>query len=113
MGRKLAAIGFVTWSLIAMPALCVGGAVGHPCDCGTTSGCSHESDCENDPCSGSTARVEKQTDEVSAPGPAAPLGSACGTVTSDMVARLLLADVFGPPSGPSLPYRDSDIPLLI
>ena len=113
MGRRFAAIGFVTWSLMAMPALCVGGVVEHPCDCATPGGCSHEGDCDNDPCSGSTARVERQTDDGSTPSPVVPLGSACVTVTSDVLAQPLLADVFRPPSGPNLACRESDIPLLI
>ena len=112
-GRQLIAIAFVTWSLIAMPALCVGGVVAHPCDCATPGGCIHEGDCDNDPCSVSAARVEKQTNDLGAPGAIASAGLACPTVGRDELAQPSLRDVFRPPSGSNLPYRESDIPLLI
>ena len=55
------------WAFVAMPALCMGGILGHPCEtpsqccghegpddggagCDGPDSCSHESDCWNDPC---------------------------------------------------------------
>ena len=39
------------WGLLAVPALCVGGALLHPCECGAAIGCAHEEQCSEDPCS--------------------------------------------------------------
>lgn len=38
------------WALVAMPALCTGGVLLHPCDCGHADECRHESECATDPC---------------------------------------------------------------
>jgi len=40
----------VLWAFLGMPAFCMSGVFEHACDCGHDDGCSHESDCERDPC---------------------------------------------------------------
>lgn len=56
--RLLFGTAIACWALIAMPALCAGGALLHPCDCSHSQdtdhqeneGCGHESECATDPC---------------------------------------------------------------
>lgn len=48
--RKALPLFFGLWTLIAAPTLCTAGVLEHPCDCGKQEDCSHESECEQDPC---------------------------------------------------------------
>jgi hypothetical protein len=42
---------FAFWVLLLSPGLCLAGAIEHLCaDCPEQAACSHEDDCENDPC---------------------------------------------------------------
>ena len=40
----------LVWGFLAVPALCVSGALLHPCECGAAIGCAHEEQCSEDPC---------------------------------------------------------------
>lgn len=46
------------WILLLAPALCAGGLLMHPCECGDTDACGHEEECSTDPCGKLTARPE-------------------------------------------------------
>ncbi len=55
MRLKSFAIFVTVWSLVTLPALCVGGWIGHVCACDHEEPCSHEVDCADDPCSSLSA----------------------------------------------------------
>jgi hypothetical protein len=50
-------------TLLLLPALCAGGWVLHPCDCESTLGCEHETDCASDPCETGIARPDSGMDD--------------------------------------------------
>lgn len=81
------AFGFLVavWALLVMPALCTAGFIEHPCDCGNTTGCTHEADCGGDPCSIVTLRHDN--------------GAAKGT---DLVPTLALFVLLPPASAVTL-----------
>lgn len=72
MNRSAWAILLPVWTLVLLPALCTAGVVTHPCAPHESnqpaheshgddeSGCSHESNCSQDPCRGLAARNEGQ-----------------------------------------------------
>jgi len=52
MTRRLMTDLFVAlWALLALPALCTAGVIGHSCDCDHSTECAHEAECPSDPCS--------------------------------------------------------------
>lgn len=55
---RLILIVILAWTLLLLPALCTGGWLLHPCDCGSTIGCEHEADCDSDPCQIEMARAD-------------------------------------------------------
>lgn len=48
------------WSFVALPALCVSGVLVHACDCESSTGCGHETECADDPCA-SVAPLREET----------------------------------------------------
>lgn len=50
MTKRLLAISVAVWALVMLPALCMGGVIGHSCDCASEELCRHEIDCDDDPC---------------------------------------------------------------
>lgn len=67
------------WTLVAVPALCTGGILTHPCECEPASpchdshhdeeenddpGCGHESSCSIDPCKFVSLRCNERHDEL-------------------------------------------------
>lgn len=74
------------WTLVAGPALCVAGALEHPCDCPNGFNCPHESDCESDPCS----MVVLREDDTSTPSESPEL---CGIAADDLRPSALLIDL--------------------
>lgn len=66
------------WALVAVPALCTGGILTHPCECEPASpchdshhdeeekdsGCGHESSCSIDPCKFVSLRSNERHDEL-------------------------------------------------
>jgi hypothetical protein len=65
-----AALSIAMWTFVAMPALCVAGAVEHACNCGLDSHCEHESQCESDPCSQVVVRKDDAPSPATHPAPA-------------------------------------------
>lgn len=132
MCSKTTSIAVTLWSLVLLPVLCVGGAIGHACECladaashtralddhdtdshGDTD-CHHESDCDDDPCA-QIASATRQRGEASMSAvfdSALIIGmiSIGGENATDFI-RL----GFSPPNDLSacLPLAPSDIPLLV
>ena len=38
------------WTFVALPSLCTSGVLVHACDCESSTGCGHETECADDPC---------------------------------------------------------------
>lgn len=62
------AILFSIWALVLLPALCMGGLIGHACDCASDghsqladSDCGHEEACDDDPCGQLSAATRQRT----------------------------------------------------
>ncbi len=114
-----------SWALLALPALCAAGVIGHTCDCvsesacvcqtddGHDSGCGHESECPDDPCSIHVVRPERQNDNT------APVLLPVASITTILAvihqpASLVLpAGIYEMPDGTKLPFPPSDLPLLV
>jgi hypothetical protein len=58
---RITLILILAWTLLLLPALCTGGWLLHPCDCGSTIGCEHEADCSSDPCEIGMARPDSSS----------------------------------------------------
>ena len=96
-----------------MPTLCAAGLITHACECGSVSGCHHESGCADDPCSSNmvTGRTEsKVLDSALALMAAAP----CGDLLSDDASCRPSVNLdVGAPPGAGCPLHASDVPFLI
>jgi len=86
----------------------------HPCECGSPTGCDHETECSDDPCNvtvivqnGSSVRGFDHTELVAAPLDDAPI-VAVEAILSRLTLRLI-----EPPGRDNRPFADSDLPLLI
>ena len=55
MSRKILNL-LVLAIFVVVPVLCVGGLLQHACECANETACSHESNCDGDPCSRYTGR---------------------------------------------------------
>ena len=102
----------LTGVLLALPVLCAGGWVVHPCECGPELGCDHELECAADPCDFDLYRHDSSTAsptycfqaDAGIPGPLIAVPSSSQTVR---VPRLVHRMHGG------LPFPLSDLPLLI
>ena len=105
----------LAWTLLLLPALCTGGWLLHPCDCGSAIGCEHETDCDSDPCEIGLARSDSwsqnHVDESA---------TASAPVLLDDASRNLdLGQLGHRPHASSrafkkaLPFPPTDLPLLI
>ena len=107
------AIVLFTAALLAIPALCMGGAAEHACECGEFAECGHEAACSSDPCSNILKRPRQVNADVatSIGVPAACVALAASGVDS----TLQPARNPHPESAPDgrLPFPRSDIPLRI
>lgn len=106
----------LAWTLLLLPALCTGGWLLHPCDCGSTISCQHESDCGSDPCEIGMTRAESGSENLSE----AASSTTCTRAAADDLARTLASRlVEGRPNASPvvelccLPFPPSDLPLLI
>ena len=107
---------FLVWALLLVPALCVGGLIEHPCDCGGESDieCQDEDSCTGDPCEtivrtndqDSQASLEFESQQVLVAVLTLDVGPA--SVRWSWSSRPPL-----PPSRWNLPYPQSDRPQLI
>jgi len=106
----------LAWTLLLLPALCMGGWLLHPCDCESSIGCQHESDCASDPCEVGLARSDSWSqhqdgaDFGTANTPVALLASSSSLEPGHICHRpnsssLAFARV--------LPFPPADLPLLI
>lgn len=113
---RLTVILMLAWTLLLLPALCTGGWLLHPCDCGSTIGCEHEEDCPSDPCETGLARPDSRSqgyDEGSA-------STASSSIVIEHFAKTLEPDASGRRISTyrlafqdGLPFPPSDLPLLI
>ncbi len=124
MGRILT-ISVLLGSLLAVPALCMGGVLTHACECASESpcpceagcehdsGCGHEGECPDDPCSIRVIRPERRADNVvtvSQPAISTPIILSAVTLPSAQGVRASAREW---PNGKKLPFPSSDLPLLI
>ena len=106
----------LAWTLLLLPALCTGGWLLHPCDCGSNIGCEHEDDCSSDPCEIGMARPDSsslsysQEDAQMASTPAV-LDPASNN--PDSGARGRRPNTSALTSQKALPFPPADLPLLI
>lgn len=101
--------------LLLLPALCSGGWLYHPCECGPDVACEHESACDSDPCQTGIARPE--SDVPSNDGSAAALptvGVAPDTDGSAIAEPSPPARAQSHARGPQVgrPFPPSDLPQL-
>ena len=98
----------------SIPLLCTAGVLVHPCDCESPTGCGHETECSDDPCSvtvivqnGSSVRAFDHSELVAVPLDHAPL------VAVEAMLRSFTLRLAEPPGQFHRPYADSGLPLLI
>jgi len=98
----------------SVPLLCTSGMLVHPCDCESSSGCDHETECSDDPCNataivqnGTSMRAFNLTELVAAPINFAPL------IAMDAAWCSVPLRWVQPPSSCHRPHGDGELPLLI
>ena len=124
MGRLLT-ISVLLGSLLAVPALCMGGVITHACecesdfpctcetDCDHETGCGHEGGCPEDPCSIRVIRPERQDDLVVTVSQLAVSTAILCTPLEQPSIQTVRADTSELPGTKKLPFPPSDLPLLI
>lgn len=106
--------------VLLLPALCTGGWLLHPCDCGTGASCEHEIDCEDDPCETGVLRTESAVSQVEATMAQQPVANPAADLV-DEALRAARGPITSPHPAPATaawrndgrPYPPSDLPLLI
>ena len=113
MGRTLTLLS-AGWALTLLPVLCTAGVLIHPCECDSPVGCSHESECADDPCNSATLPQTEnalRTTEVPVQVPAfLPAEGAGAGLTPHSIA---LRRSRWPLRWAHRPFPESDIPLLV
>lgn len=102
------------WTFVALPSLCTSGVLVHACDCESSTGCGHETECADDPCASvAPPREETAGDQLVGLLVNAPLEPAVVEVLG--AALTVASDVaMGSFSTlPAVPFFLSDIPFLI
>ncbi|MFQ5412716.1 MAG: hypothetical protein ACE5EC_10480 [Phycisphaerae bacterium] len=112
--KRIGTILIAVWALLLMPALCTAGVLLHACECGAETGCSHETDCSDDPCgtlvtSGRTQRMLVEFMPATLPSPVCCASSDDPDHASDQFRM----EERQPLPCPHLPFPMSDIPLLV
>lgn len=97
--------------LVVIPALCTGGVLLHPCDCGSEARCTHEVECASDPCGDVALRQPAPTDVATADQAVATLEPFAHRLETslDLGAQHHTTHV----CMPGRPYPASDVPLRI
>lgn len=114
MLKNVSKILFVVWALLLLPSLCVGGFIGHNCDCGMDAVCQHETGCDDDPCSQVTVSAGQRSTGAEVAHLHAVIGG--GPQASDAAtdARRDTRTIFHPPDERfRLQLARCDLPLLI
>ena len=110
MDRRTAVILLALLALLVIPAVCLGGAMDHPCGC-TAAFCGHEVGCGSDPCS------PLRADEVESGSQSPDLELSAAPVVLSIDLTLLATGgckiVKPPPLPCGFPYHASDVPLRI
>ena len=115
MARLLSHI-VAVFVLLVAPALCIGGVLPHPCDCGDGGAekqCQHEDSCSDDPCETLAPQEREARSLLNIEVPWVPVvfvtwDPELGSARWSWSARPPL-----PPNRSNLPYAQSDRPLLI
>ena len=100
------------WTLVAMPTLCLGSVLEHPCEeCGPEVSCPHEDGCASDPCS-DLIRDESQIQQTSGSTGSLQIHTLSLSVPTDALdgvklSRLTTSD------RKHIPIPASDVPLRI
>jgi len=116
---RIGATLLLLWAFLVAPALCMGGLLEHPCDCGDGAPCEyeessqHEDSCAGDPCSVVAVPDEdgNHLDDFTAYAVVVP--PAWGNVPVPGSPGLLLRTPPIPPDRPRFAYAPSDRPLRI
>lgn len=112
---RLTLILILAWTLLLLPALCTGGWLLHPCDCGSTIGCEHEADCASDPCEIGLARsdswAQSQIDHSATASTPVVLGDASSNLDPGRVGHR--PHPTSRAFRQALPLPPADLPLLI
>lgn len=99
------------WVLLLSPGLCLAGAIEHLCaDCPDRTACSHEDDCDNDPC---VDMVPPAAGKILFDSGSLPVWNHLIPVTDSTpanTATILWSSL--PPVRDNLPRPESDLPLL-
>ena len=128
MVRPITKLLIVSWMAL-VPALCMGGAIVHPCDPAAgacrnpasrtdcpqepAGGCGHENSCSNDPCAG--FKAVKASGGSDADMALSIAWLAIEDAASATLTKMETFQAFGcePPPDAKLPFPPSDLPLLI
>ena len=106
----------LAWTVLLLPGLCSGGWLLHPCECGSTIACDHESDCASDPCEIGIARTDSDS-ELNSEGASftAYVPVAAQDLTNTLASGLgqRRPSASAPFAQDGLPFPPSDLPLLI
>lgn len=106
----------LAWTLLLLPVLCTGGWLLHPCDCGSTIGCEHESSCNSDPCEIDVARPDLDSEFDAAAGSFNVYTSAASIHLSDAFSSDLSTcrpNAINASAYHGRAFPPSDLPLLI
>ncbi|MCH7591728.1 MAG: hypothetical protein IH989_02955 [Planctomycetes bacterium] len=114
MPRRGSAILFSIWALVLLPVLCMGGFIGHVCDCTSGTNCRHEEGCDDDPCGQLSAATRQRAQASTAVfvtfvAEIDRAGSSCSCGPSNCFSQrysLILQEA-------RRPFAPSDIPLLV
>lgn len=110
--KRIAAIAAIVWSVLAVPAMCMGGILEHACLPHESDDCGHEDACVDDPCS----TVLIRTEDGPGAGIAADLVWAIEAVEIEpcgLARTNSCLDLFFRLRSGGLPFPVSDVPLLI
>jgi len=111
---RLLAPPLTVWSLVMLPTLCIGGIIGHQCDCTSESLCEHEAECKDDPCGDLSVTVKQREETVYDTPLLSGFEFSSNTVNHFITTIVRLATAADQHNNClHLPFAPSDQPLLI
>lgn len=132
MIQRAIIIATANWALLALPCICTGGYLRHPCSCPSSAhsgccdseiecdcdsghtGCGHESSCENDPCDFVVTRLEQPSTSVAAIARAPSCLAVISSVDPYAWREFTRCEVvLSACRDRHIPFHESDVPLLI
>ena len=106
---RLVALLIICWALVGQPSLCVGGVILHACDCAEVE-CTHEEQCDDDPCVESVFPRPEQRSELTPDSDLAVLPPVQVTLSALPHLAWRGAPI---PWVRNIPRPSSDLPLLL